>query len=49
MLRNIAHCCHLIRDPGLAVALQGAAELAAIPETPELKAVDGVIVRPENG
>jgi hypothetical protein len=35
-------------DPSLAAALQGGEELAAIPETPELKAADAVIVRPEN-
>jgi len=55
-LRTIAHCCDLIRgrfrlmglDPALAEALkrgeEAAVELAAIPNTPELKAADDAIV-----
>jgi hypothetical protein len=59
-LRACVEWCDLMRerfraigiDPTLAVALRrgekAAAELAAIPDTPDLKAADEAIVRPEN-
>jgi hypothetical protein len=60
-LRACFKLCDLIRerfrvmgiDPALAVALrrgeEAAAELAAIPDTPDLKAADEAIVRAETG